>query len=157
MLLQHILLVTFWFLFAFSHSILACEKCKQYMQVIMGKSYKYYRILYSCFSFISLGIIVTYHLTLTTVLLWSVQTIQIILALVGLLLSTIIISVFIGKFFFELSGADVLCAAKKSGTLIRSSLYKHVRHPLYTATLLFIWSIFFFCILPSAICYQVFV
>lgn len=143
MLLQHFSLVILWFLFAFFHSLLACEKCKQYMQAIMGKNYKYYRILYSCFSLISLSVVIVYHATLKTIILWRVQTIEIILALAGLALSIIIISVFIHKFFFELSGADVLRTAKKSGTLIRSSLYKHVRHPLYTATLAFVWSIFF--------------
>jgi methanethiol S-methyltransferase len=50
---------------------------------------------------------------------------------------------FAKKFFFELSGADVFIERKRSATLIKKSLYNYVRHPLYTATLLLIWSIFF--------------
>jgi len=50
---------------------------------------------------------------------------------------------FAKKFFFELSGADVFLKTKRSEELLKTSLYNYVRHPLYTATLLFIWSIFF--------------
>jgi protein-S-isoprenylcysteine O-methyltransferase Ste14 len=113
------------------------------MRAIMKKNYTYYRILYSAFAFSSLSIVISYHLTLQTILLWRVQSIEIILASTGLAVSSAIMLIFIKKFFFELSGADALCTTKKSGALIKSSLYKHVRHPLYTATLMLVWSIFF--------------
>ena len=109
----------------------------------MKKNYKYYHILYSIFSFISLSMIIIYHVTIRTVMLWKAQQIEIIIAIAGIITGAFIMSFYARKFFFDLSGADIFLKTKKAGGLIISSYYKYVRHPLYTATLLFVWSIFF--------------
>ena len=78
-----------------------------------------------------------------TVLLWQVSIIEIITAVAGIITGAAIMIFFTKKFFFELSGADVFLKRKRSDVFLKTSLYNYVRHPLYTATLLFIWSIFF--------------
>ncbi len=143
MLIQHILLVLFWLFFSLFHSIFASERWKKQVQTTMKKSYKYYRILYSAFAFISLGAIIIYHLTIKTVLLWQAPLLQMIIAVTGIVTGAALMIFFTKKFFFELSGADVFRKTKKTDTLLKTSLYNYVRHPLYTATLLFVWSIFF--------------
>jgi protein-S-isoprenylcysteine O-methyltransferase Ste14 len=50
---------------------------------------------------------------------------------------------FTRRFFFDLSGADIFRKKKLTQQLIRTDFYKYVRHPLYAATLLFVWGIFF--------------
>jgi methanethiol S-methyltransferase len=142
--IQHILLAILWLLFSLFHSIFASEKWKRPMRAIMKKNYKYYRLLYSCFAFISLGITLVYHFTIKTIVLWTVQPFESIISIAGIITAGIIMIFFTKKFFFELSGADVLLKRKKPEIFIRTSLYKYVRHPLYAATLLFIWSIFFY-------------
>ena len=113
------------------------------MQRLMKNKYKYYRILYSIFAVISLAVILLYQVTITPVMLWKVPLIEMVFAGAGLISGSGIMVIFIKKFFFELSGVDVFRSAKSSNDLFQSGLYKHVRHPLYAATLLFIWSVFF--------------
>src|SRR6478735_1847987 len=143
MLLQHLLLIILWFFFSLFHSLFASEGFKKYMQGLMQKKYKYYRVLYSVFALISLAVILLYQLSITTVMLWKVPLAEMIFAGAGSILGLSIMTIFIKKFFFELSGANVFRSTKSSNDLFQSGLYKHVRHPLYAATLLFIWSIFF--------------
>ena len=144
MFVQHFLLALLWFFFSLFHSIFASEKWKRKMQQVMKRNYKYYRLLYSVFALVSLIGIVIYHLTITTVLLWKVSLIEIIISIVCITAGFLLMLFFASKFFFELSGADVLLKTKRSEELLKTSLYNYVRHPLYTATLLFVWSIFFF-------------
>jgi methanethiol S-methyltransferase len=143
MFIQHFLLAIFWLLFSLFHSIFASEKCKKFIETVMKRRYKYYRILYSLFAFISLSVIVVYHLSINTIVLWNVQPAEVIISITGIITSGLVMIFFAKKFFFELSGADVFIERKRSATLIKKSLYNYVRHPLYTATLLLIWSIFF--------------
>ena len=143
MLTQHLLLALLWLFFSLSHSTFASVKWKRKMQTIMKHNYKYYRLFYSVFACISLVGIIIYHLTISTVLLWSPFFIEVILSIAGIIAGALLMLFFTKRFFFELSGADVFLKTKKSEGLLKTSLYNYVRHPLYTATLLFIWSIFF--------------
>jgi protein-S-isoprenylcysteine O-methyltransferase Ste14 len=143
MFIEHFLLAIFWLLFSLLHSIFASEKCKRSVEVVMKKKYKYYRVLYSLFAFISLSSIVVYHISINTIMLWNVQPIEVIFSIAGIITGAFVMIFFAKKFFFELSGADVFIETKRSENLIKESLYNYVRHPLYTATLLLIWNIFF--------------
>jgi len=143
MLVEYFLLALFWLLFSFFHSFFATEKWKKSIQGFIKGNYKYYRIFYSSFSLISLIAVISYHFNMTTIVLWNVQPIELFFAATVIITSTVIILFFAKKFFFELSGADIFLRTNKTGNLINTSFYKHVRHPLYTATLLFIWGIFF--------------
>lgn len=143
MLRQHIILIALWILFSLFHSLFAAERFKTFLQAVMKRKYKYYRILYSILAFLNLSIILVYHFTMSSIMLWKVQIIEIIIAIAGIITGGLLIVFFAGKFFFELSGADIFLRKKKSQALIKTSLYKYVRHPLYLSTLLFVWSIFF--------------
>lgn len=142
MLTQHILLVVFWIFFSFFHSVFAISKWKLHMKKIMQNNFKYYRLLYSCFAAVTLIFIICYNFSIKSKQLWQVSTIEIILSVVGIVISSYAMIIFTKKFFFELSGADILIEEKSSGTLLQTGFYKYVRHPLYTATLLLIWSLF---------------
>ena len=109
----------------------------------MKKKYKYYRVLYSFFAGTTLSLIIVYHLSIKTIMLWNVAPAEVIVSVTGIITGGFIMIFFAKKFFFELSGADVFIKTKRPATLIMKGLYNYVRHPLYTATLLLIWSIFF--------------
>jgi protein-S-isoprenylcysteine O-methyltransferase Ste14 len=109
----------------------------------MKSNYKYYRVLYSAFSFLTLGAVIVYHFALESIMLWKVHVFEVIIAVTGIITGGAFMIFFAGKFFFDLSGADIFLPSKKPQALIKTSFYKYVRHPLYTATLLFVWSIFF--------------
>jgi protein-S-isoprenylcysteine O-methyltransferase Ste14 len=129
--------------FSVFHSVFAGESCKRFMQFFMKKKYKYYRVLFSIFAIINFSFIISYHFTIHNTMLWKTSLPEIVIASAGMTTGGFIMAYFTIKFFFDLSGADIFLQTKKSQALIVTSLYRFVRHPLYTATLLFIWSIFF--------------
>jgi protein-S-isoprenylcysteine O-methyltransferase Ste14 len=77
-------------------------------------------------------------------LLWNINIIEQIIAAAGMLIFGVIMLLYTRRFFFDLSGADVFQKKQVSRELIKTDLYKYVRHPLYSATLGFVWSIFLF-------------
>ena len=141
---SHIILVLLWVMFSVPHSLFANEKWKKKMQVVLKKNYKFYRIAYSFFALITLAIVVTYNFLMQSFLLWNVNIIEQVIAVACMLSCGTIMLLFTRKFFFDLSGADVFQKKKLSRELIKTDLYKYVRHPLYSATLGFVWSIFLY-------------
>lgn len=144
MVSRHIILIALWILFCVLHSLLASNVLKKRMQLLMQSNFKFYRIAYSFFALVTLLIIVVYNFTLQSLPLWNVILIEKIFAITAILLFGFIMILFIKKFFFDLSGADIFRKQIASRQLIKTDLYKYVRHPLYSATLGFIWSIFFY-------------
>jgi len=143
MLKQHIILIVLWILFAFFHSIFAWAKLKAQMQRLMKNYYSYYRIIYSGFALITLVLVLIYNFTLESITLWNVLLFELIFSITGITIGAFTIMIFAKKFFFQLSGAHIFLQEEEPQMLIENSFYKHVRHPLYTATLLLTWSIFF--------------
>jgi protein-S-isoprenylcysteine O-methyltransferase Ste14 len=141
---SHIILVLLWVMFSVLHSLFANEKWKKKMQVVLKKNYKFYRIAYSFFALITLAIVVTYNFLMQSFLLWNVNIIEQVIAVACMLSCGTIMLLFTRKFFFDLSGADVFQKKQLSRELIKTDLYKYVRHPLYSATLGFVWSIFLY-------------
>lgn len=144
MVQQHIILALLWISFCVFHSVFASEKWKKRMQAVMQKRYKFYRMCYSVFAMITLSIVVVYNFRLQSLMIWNVGLIEKILAITAMGLFGFIMILFSRRFFFDLSGADVFKKQLVSRQLIKTDLYKYVRHPLYSATLGFIWSIFFY-------------
>src|ERR1700755_186706 len=98
MFIQHFLLAVFWIFFSVFHSIFASEKWKRKMQIIMKDNYKYYRLLYSAFAFISLTSIIIYHLSIKTILLWQAPSLQVIIAIAGIATGAALMLFFTKKF-----------------------------------------------------------
>jgi protein-S-isoprenylcysteine O-methyltransferase Ste14 len=140
----HIILALLWIIFSVLHSLFADERWKQKMQLVLKKNYKFYRISYSFFALITLTIAVAYNFSMQSFLLWNVHIIEQVIAVACMLSFGIIMLLFIRRFFFDLSGADVFKKQPVSKQLIKTDLYKYVRHPLYSATLGFVWSIFLY-------------
>jgi len=141
---SHIILVLLWVMFSVLHSLFANEKWKKKVQIVLKKNYKFYRIVYSFFALITLAIVVTYNFSMQSFPLWNVNIIEQVIAVACMLSCGTIMLLFTRKFFFDLSGADVFQKKKLSRELIKTDLYKYVRHPLYSATLGFVWSIFLY-------------
>ena len=115
---------------------------KTYFQKASEKFYRYYRLLYSIFSFVTLLILLIYQYSFTSIIL--IQSIFVkylavfILVIPGLLI--MILSIF--KYFRLLSGIRSLYEPVPPVTLRIDGIHKYVRHPLYTGTLLFTWGLF---------------
>ncbi len=138
----YIWLFVAWVMFGLLHSILAATSFKTKMQGLMGNSFRYYRLLYSLFAAASLTGVVAYQLTMERVILWHPPLLQQIFALAGALTGLVVMAICIKKYFLNLSGIDVLLKQRSVEKLEREGLHKLVRHPLYSGTLLFTWSVF---------------
>jgi protein-S-isoprenylcysteine O-methyltransferase Ste14 len=140
---QHIILAALWLGFSVLHSVLAAAAVKLKMQAFLRSNYKFYRISYSFIAVLTLTIVLWYHFSMNSVTLWNASMFQRIVAVAGISFGGLVMLLFTRRFFFDLSGADIFRKKKLTQQLIRTDFYKYVRHPLYAATLLFVWGIFF--------------
>lgn len=139
-LTQHILIVVFWILFGLTHSLMASLWFKGKAEKVMGRYYSWYRPLYSVIALFQTTFILFYTFSIHSVRLWQFHSpVFIITALAGL----VIMALSIRKYFFNLSGIQVLYKKQPAAMLETSGMHVYVRHPLYAGTLLLAWSIFF--------------
>ncbi len=140
--MQYLILICMWIVFSVLHSLFAANWWKIKMIKKLKSDYKYYRVFYSLFALLTLSVTIMYNFYIQSVLLWQVNTIEKVIAFVVMMYAASVMLIFTKRFFFDLSGADVFKRKQTSRELINTNLYKYVRHPLYSATLIFIWSIF---------------
>lgn len=135
---EQIILIFLWILYLGSHSLFAAPGIKKVSEKLLGKSYRYYRIIYVIFSTLFLGIIAFYLFSMDQVRLYRPNIVSIYSGVLLCVLGIIIIQKsfnqydlgeFIGTFYIS-EGPEHENKLKTSGILSR------VRHPLYTATLL---------------------
>jgi methanethiol S-methyltransferase len=147
-MIPYLYLIGLWVFFGLTHSLLAAAWWKGWVARNTGMFFRYYRLLYSLFAFLLLVVIVVYELQLPSRWLWrmplALQLIAVIPALAGL----VIMGICIRRYFFYLSGIDVLFPQRETAIqLVTGGLNRYVRHPLYFGTLLALWS--FFLIFPE--------
>jgi protein-S-isoprenylcysteine O-methyltransferase Ste14 len=140
---QHWLLVALWIGYCAFHSLLALPSWKRWMSSKMGSSFRFYRLSYSIFAAASLIFVLFFQFNISSPRLWERNNLVELVVLPFLLSGAIIMSICIYKYFFDLSGIDVLTKRKASGELQQHGMHRFVRHPLYFGTLLFIWALFF--------------
>lgn len=144
----YLYLIILWVFFGLTHSLLAAEWWKRWVARKTGVYFRYYRLIYSFIALFLLITIVIYELHLPVTWLWrtplALQIVASIMALGGL----IIMGICIRRYFFYLSGIDVLFPQKQATMgLATGGLNRYVRHPLYFGTLLALWS--FFLLFPD--------
>ncbi|MGI8580775.1 MAG: methyltransferase family protein [Chitinophagaceae bacterium] len=141
---QHWLLLILWILYGVVHSFLANVIVKQSIQKNMGKLFRYYRICYSLFAFVTLMLLLWYQFSMRSIWLYSLAIIRYGVSLIFIVPGIIIMVKCIRKYFFDLSGIQSFQKDKPAfnSTLQQTGLHKYVRHPLYFGTLLFVWGLF---------------
>lgn len=144
----YLYLAGLWILFGLTHSLLAAEWWKRRVARYSGPYFRYYRLLYSFFALLLLIAIVIYELQLPTTWLWRMPRVWQVAAAIPALGGLVIMGICIRRYFFYLSGIDVLFPQKTVGMgLEQGGLHRYVRHPLYFGTLLAVWS--FFLLFPE--------
>jgi protein-S-isoprenylcysteine O-methyltransferase Ste14 len=136
-------LIAYWVLFGVSHSVLAAGPVKTFFSSFMGAHYKYYRLYYSIFAFLLLGWILWFQYSQADHFLFRIPVYVSVIAVILLLPALLIMGICIRKYFFHLSGIDVLFPQKQSPDKLETGgLNRFVRHPLYSGTLLLVWCLF---------------
>ena len=141
-MMQDLILISMWIVFSLLHSLLATNWWKTKMFKYLKSHYKYYRVFYSVFALFTFSVIIIYNFSIQSILLWQVNAIEKIIAFVVMICTASVMLIFTKRFFFDLSGADAFKRNQVSRQFINTNLYKYVRHPLYSATIIFVWSVF---------------
>jgi protein-S-isoprenylcysteine O-methyltransferase Ste14 len=121
------------------HSFLASHMAKDLFRLRVG-SMDFYRLAYNVFAGISFLPILYLMATLPNQPVYEVPSPWNLVMFGGQLLSLILLAVaFLQTDSLSFIGLRQLFEAEKSGALVVHGLYKMVRHPLYTFSLLLIW------------------
>ena len=128
-------------LWGFLHSLLASHGAKNFFRRRFGeRSMRLYRALYNLFAVVSVLPILYLMMILPDTVLYSVPTpfsylmrlgqgIALILLVVALLQTDVL----------SFAGLRQIFEEEKQGPLMTGGLYRYVRHPLYTFSLLLLW------------------
>ena len=139
--LAHILLLLFWVVFCFLHSLFAAIWFKTWAFAKMKRHSKYYRKLYVIFAAVSFMGIVLYQFRMNQVVLFDPpEFLRIIAIIIGGIAGLIIIFYILRYFRSFLNEPMAIHGTPKP--LVTDGAYKYVRHPLYIVTFVFIWSAF---------------
>ncbi len=121
------------------HSFLASHLAKDLFRLKLG-SMDFYRLAYNIFAAISFLPILYLMATLPNKLVYEVPSPWNLVVFGGQLLSILLLVIaFLQTDSLSFVGLRQLFEKEESGALVVHGLYKIVRHPLYTFSLLFIW------------------
>lgn len=136
----------FWLIFAIAlwgivHSLLASIGFKNFLRRALGEGFiKFYRLLYNIFAVISIAPVLYLMVTLPDQTLYQVPVPWSYLMLAGQGISAILLFVAVMQTdLLAFAGLRQLVEEEKPARLVTSGLYRSVRHPLYTFSLLILW------------------
>lgn len=138
----HLFLVILWIMYSALHSIMAAVEFKTHLQRVSGKYFRYYRLFYSCFAALTLVLILVFQFSQPSILLFDRGWLLMLAGGAGAVAGLAIMIICIKKYFLNLSGVDVLLKKQITPVLEKGGLHAYIRHPLYSGTLLFVWSLF---------------
>ena len=141
-LIEYILLILAWLLFGIFHSVLAALWFKNMIMRASGSLFKYYRLFYSLFSILCLGVVLVYQDSIQPVYLWVRSVWDSICAYVMVVPGLLIMAASIQKYVTSVYGLKILVNRVDLPLLETRGLHSMVRHPLYLGTLMTIWALF---------------
>ena len=107
----------------------------------MGNHYKFYRLYYTLFAFIGFAGVLIYQFKIHSLKIFATNTASVIIGMAVTISGLVVMSICIVKYFMQLSGLKGLIQNKSTNKLMISGIHKHIRHPLYAATFVFIWGL----------------
>jgi protein-S-isoprenylcysteine O-methyltransferase Ste14 len=123
------------------HSLLASLSFKNFLRRALGAGFmRFYRLLYNLFSVVSFGFILYLMITLPDKNLYRVSSPWNYLMLVGQAISAfLLLAAVLQTDMLSFAGLRQLVEEERTGKLVTNGLYRFVRHPLYTFSLLVLW------------------
>ena len=141
MITSHIILASGWILYCTLHSIFASIRFKQIAGQRMGSQHKFFRLYYIIFAFAGFAAIMIHLVTISSYRLFIITPAATIIGSIVAAFGFIVMSVCIIKYFMQLSGLKKIIGNETGNELMITGIHKIVRHPLYTATFIFIWGL----------------
>jgi protein-S-isoprenylcysteine O-methyltransferase Ste14 len=123
------------------HSLLASNEAKNFFRRTFGEGFmRLYRLLYNLFAVVSFLPILYLMLTLPDRMLYEVPAPFDILMRLGQGIALILLMVAVVQTdLLSFAGLRQIFEQEKKGPLMTGGLYRHVRHPLYSFSLLLLW------------------
>lgn len=146
--LKYLIVALMWSMFGIIHSFLISFRFSNWANRIMGRYFSFYRLLYNLFSLTLFVIILSFTRNLDSKL--AIQFSfpwRIIQSLFLLASSVVLIWAFLSYDSLEFIGVrQIIDHSKKNDvahpkTITKKGLLGIVRHPMYLATILFMWSL----------------
>ena len=137
------MLIVLWIIYYAVHSLLAATSVKMFFRKRLGKYFRYYRLAYSIFVTITLGGLLYFQYSFTSIDLINSTLLKYFSILFLLLPGMVIMMISIKKYFMLLSGIRSVFQATPAAELKVEGIHRFVRHPLYSGTILFVWGLFF--------------
>lgn len=136
----------FWLIFATAlwgvvHSLLASIGFKNFLRRILGNRFmNFYRLLYNIFALVSILPILYLMVSLPDKTLYQAPVPWSYLMRAGQVLSVLFLFIAVLQTdVLSFAGLRQLFQEEETGSLVTSGLYRSVRHPLYTFSLLILW------------------
>lgn len=136
----------FWLILAIAlwgivHSLLASLGFKDYLRRTLGNGFmKFYRLLYNLFAVVSIMPVLYLMVVLPDKVFYQLPPPWSYLMLAGQGLSVVLLLVAVLQTdLLSFAGLRQLIEEEKTGRLVTQGLYRFVRHPLYTFSLLILW------------------
>ena len=123
------------------HSLLASMGFKNLLRKTLGDGFmKFYRVLYNLFAVMSIAPIFHLMISLPNSILYQVPAPWKYMMLVGQGISALFLLIaLLQTDLLSFAGLRQLIEAETPGNLVSGGLYRMVRHPLYTFSLLILW------------------
>jgi protein-S-isoprenylcysteine O-methyltransferase Ste14 len=131
-----------WLLYGTIHSFMASNYFKNFAEKILGKYFRFYRLIYNIMAFVLLISVFAVQFSTEKQALWQVSNYQSIIgkaiAICGVLLVSKALQ---GYDLREFSGIDYNKSQEKN-EFKSDGLLKYMRHPIYFGILIFVWGMF---------------
>ncbi len=139
-MISYLIFAGLWVLYFIIHSGLATSRVKSFFERILGKHYRFYRIVYSMISIIGLVLLLFISQSFSPVLLFDPNGLTDILglSLVGIGVIIIYLS------FRQYQITSFIGFNEEVSNFTRKGILQHVRHPIYSGTILIVVGYFLF-------------
>ncbi len=138
--MAYIILSTLWILYFALHSVLAADRVKYFFERVLRKGYRFYRIIYSLISTIGLLALLFGNASISTIILFErnglIRYLSLMLATFGVIV--------ISQAFREYRLASFIGLKEEATEFRRTGVLQHVRHPIYSGTILIVTGFFLF-------------
>jgi protein-S-isoprenylcysteine O-methyltransferase Ste14 len=144
--MSYVHLMLAWLFYFGLHSFLADLKVKNYFYSLLPSFKNWYRLTYNLIALTGLILLIYFSIQQES-LLWEFQSWHwmplMIFGLPGLIIMGLSVKAFDLPEFLGLKKSESMDKGASEKGLIQSGLYAYVRHPLYSGTLLFVFSLVF--------------
>lgn len=137
-----LLLAFAWLLYGAIHSFMASNYFKNFAAKMLGKYFRFYRLIYNILAFMLLIPIFSLKFSMGKEVLWQVSVYQSIIGKFIIICGVLLIAKALqGYDLFEFSGFDFNKSQEKN-EFKSDGLLKYMRHPIYFGILIFVWGMF---------------